>query len=467
MMTFMLFLGMFIFIGISSARLSKVTTEDYLIASRDIHPFLGSLSAAATNTSGYMFIGLIGFTYKFGISSIWVTIGWISGDYFLWRIMYRRMREETERAGARTVSHFLGSSPEGVNRIVSAVAGAITLVFLSTYASAQLTAGGKALHVLFDWNYATGSVIGAMIILAYCFAGGIRASIWTDAAQATVMIISMSLLLVAAGLTVGGPLQLLDKLGEVDPSLVKLFPENLAFGIPLYVLGWVAAGIGVAGEPDMQIRIMAIRSVDEITTARRSYFGWYIPFSIAAVGVGLYSRLLLPEVSTFDPELALPALSMELLPEVFVGLMLAGLFAATMSTADSQVLSSGAALTQDIYPRLGDSRRKTKAGTIVIVAYALGVALFGGRDTSVFELVTIAWSGLGASLGPMMILRSFRKYPGTVTSVIMMLGGMTTVLLWRYVFEFTSHVYEILPGIVVSFSIYLLSLGIKKLVKKG
>ena len=462
--TFLMFLFMFILIGVSSTLKSRKTKEDYLIASRDIHPWLGAISAAATNTSGYMFIGLIGFTYKFGISSIWVTVGWITGDYFLWRFMYKRMREETEKVNANTVSSFIGYCQKtGVDPVIKAAAGVITLLFLATYASAQLTAGGKALHVLFDWNYSTGAIIGASIVLIYCFSGGIRASIWTDAAQATVMIISMTILLIISAIHVGSPVSLFSQLGAIDPRLVTLFPERLQFGVAMYVLGWFAAGIGVAGEPDMQIRIMSISSPEVMKTGRRTYFGWYIPFSIASVLVGLYSRVLLPDVKTFDPELALPTLSMKMLPEAFVGLILAGLFAATMSTADSQVLSSGAALTQDIFPKFGKTRKNTKFGTLFIISFALGFAIFAQDRQNVFEIVTIAWSGLGASLGPLMILRSFGKEIGRKTALIMMISGVLMVLLWRYYFKLFGSLYEILPGLAVAFSIYGVSLLIKRM----
>ncbi len=466
--TFLFFLSMFILIGVASTLKSRKTKEDYLVASRSVHPWLGAVSAAATNTSGYMFIGLIGFTYTFGISSIWLTVGWITGDYFHSRLMYRRMREETEKVGAHTVSSFLGySKKHGVDRVIKGMAGVITLVFLATYASAQFTAGGKALHVLFDWNYSTGSIIGASIVLIYCFSGGLRASIWTDAAQATVMIVSMTVLLAISAVHVGGPVSLFRQLAEIDPVLVNLFPDRLAFGVGLYVLGWFAAGIGVAGEPDMAIRIMSISSPRHIRTGRRAYFGWYIPFSVASVLVGLYSRVLLPDVKTFDPELALPTLSMQMLPEIFVGLILAGLFAATMSTADSQVLSSGAALTQDIFPGLGRTRRNTKIGTLAIVSFSLAFAIYGQGRQNVFEIVTIAWSGLGASLGPLMILRSFGKEIGRKTAVAMMIAGVSVVLAWRYQLKLFGSVYEILPGLVTAFSIYFLSRLFRKREETG
>jgi sodium/proline symporter len=454
--TFLICLAGFIAIGVASVVRSQTTTEDYLIASRNINPWLASLSTAATNTSGYMFIGLIGFTYSFGISSIWVTVGWITGDYIIWRVLYKRLRLESEKSGTGTVPSYIAEKDGKISRIIAVSTGIITLLLLAAYASAQLTAGGKALHVLFKWHYSTGAIIGACIVLAYCLAGGIRASIWTDVAQAIVMIVSMAFLLVSAMYAIGSPFKLIGLLEKIDPKLVELFPGNLKFGIPLYVAGWFMAGIGVSGQPHMVIRIMSMDSANNMNKARRAYFLWYIPFSLFSVLVGLYSRVVLTNVKTFDPELALPQLSLKLMPAVFVGLILAGLFAATMSTADSQVLSSGAALTQDIFPQAGNSRWKTKIGTLFIVSLALVIALFEKDNNNVFAAVTIAWSALGAGVGPLVIIRTFKQKLVPSIAVVMLICSVSTVLLWRYVFKFSSHIYEILPGFIVSIIIYLI-----------
>lgn len=452
--TFLLFLSLFVIIGVLSVIKSKNSTSDYLVANRNIPPWLASLSAAATNTSGYMFIGLIGYTYKFGISSIWVTVGWITGDFIIWKLIYKKLRRESSHSSINTIPGFIGQTKNGKNKLVIFIAGLITLLFLGTYASAQLVAGGKALHVLFNWDYKTGSIIGAIIVFLYCFAGGIRASIWTDAAQALVMIISMAFLLGSAIIVVGNPVTLLHKLKEINPMLVHLFPKETLLGIPPYLLGWFAAGIGVAGQPHMLIRIFSIDSEKNIPKAMRTYFSWYIPFSIAAVGVGLYARVLLDNPATFDAELALPVLSMQLMPKVFVGMILAGLFAATMSTADSQILSSGAALTQDMFPQFGKTRLRTKMGTLFIVSMALLIAITGRENKSVFQIVIMAWSALGAIFGPLIILRSLRQFIPPFLSILMMALSLITVLLWRFLFKLNGAVYEILPGLLVSFAVY-------------
>lgn len=459
--TFLVFLFSFIIIGISSALKSRKTTEDYLIASRSVHPWLTSLSSAATNNSGYMFIGLIGFTYMFGLSSIWVQTGWIIGDYVAWKWFYKNIRRKSEEADVHTFPSFLGyKKDKGFNRIVIFVAGIITLVFLSTYAAAQLNAGGKALHVLFEWDYSTGAIIGAVIVVLYCVAGGIRASIWTDAAQAIIMLLSMSLLLAICFIEIGDPIDLYYQLQAIDPKLTNLIPDNLAFGISLHILGWVIAGFGAIGQPHIQIRTMSISSAEEIDRARVIYIGWFTLFSIATVLVGLYSRVILPDIEAFDPELALPALSLKLLPSIFVGLILAGLFSATMSTADSLVLSASAALTQDINPNWEVSRVVTKIGTVTITALVLLFALFA--PSSVFELVLINWSVLGSAFGPIVVLRGFGKKINGVVALFMMLISIATVLVWRYALELTNDVYEILPGFIAGFTVYLIGMLIVK-----
>ncbi len=226
----------------------------------------------------------------------------------------------------------------------------------------------------------------------------------------------------------------------------------------------------MTGQPHMQIRTMSISDSSKMSQARKSYFGWYVPFSAAAVGVGLYSRVLLPDISKihelmvswdiaasrlpaqFDSELALPVLAMKLLPDIFIGIILAGLFAATMSTADSLILSSGAALTQDMAPRLNESRIITKLGTMVITVSALLFSLFA--QESVFALVTITWSALGAGFGPLMIIRALNRPVGRWTAITMMFTGIGVVLLWRYGLKLTNSVYEILPGMLSGFAIY-------------
>ncbi|MCB9732584.1 MAG: sodium/proline symporter [Deltaproteobacteria bacterium] len=452
--TFVASLLVFVVIGALSMRKSQGTTEDYLVAGRDVPAWLTALSSAATNNSGFMFIGLIGFAYRFGVQAVWLQIGWIVGDVVLWAAVHRRVRERSGEVGASSVPTLIAGG-----RAVAVVAGVLTFAFLGSYAGAQLQAGSAALHSLFGWDMAVGAVLGAVIVVTYCFSGGLRASIWTDAAQALVMLVAMACLLVVALVATGGPAGLVDALAQQDPALVQWVPDDLAFGFGLYLLGFVFGGLGAVGQPHILIRSMAIESPEAITRARRVYFAWYVPFSAAVVLVGLASRVLLPDLTAgVSPdhvakaaELALPKLSLALLPDALVGVMLAGLFAATMSTADSQILACSAAVTQDIAPRFRERTWVAKVATLAVAVIALLVALFGGRG--VFELVLMSWSALGAALGPLVVLRAFGVVVAGPVALAMMAAGLVTVIAWLSA-GLSGAIFELLPGMAAPFLVF-------------
>jgi len=451
--SFFFFLLCFLGVGIYASTRKKDTTDDYLVASRGVNPWLIALSAVSTNNSGFMFVGLIGSTYSEGFSSMWLMAGWVLGDYLGWLSgVPQRLRARSEALGALTIPSFLGNGLTK-GRMVTLTGGVITLVFLGIYAAAQLTAGSKALHVLFGWDHSVGAILGAVIVMVYCFAGGIRASIWTDAVQSVVMIVAMVLLFVVAVVHCGGLGGMLSILEGIDPNLVAIFPENLPWGLGLFLMGWIAAGLGVVGQPHIMVRAMALDDPENAALTRRIYITWYVLFAIAAVGVGLASRAVLSGGPGFDAELAMPMLAQELMPSVLVGFILAGLFAATMSTADSQLLCCSAALTQDIFPQYSKNYRVVKLATVAITLGMLGVALIGG---SVFVLVILAWSCLASGLGPLLVVRAFGKdVPGPV-GVGMMLSGVAAVLLWRYGLELSGALYDCLPGMLTGFAVYFL-----------
>ncbi|MCP4599913.1 MAG: sodium/proline symporter [Proteobacteria bacterium] len=459
--SFAVFLLGFMLIGALSARWSKKTSEDYLVASRSVNPWLAALSAVASNNSGYMFIGLIGFTYREGIGAIWLQIGWILGDAISWSWVHRRVRSRSEAIGATSVAGLLATDDSGkVSRPISVAAGVLTLLFLGAYAAAQLMAGSTTLHTLFEWPMWTGSVIGVIIVTVYCLAGGIRASIWTDVAQSIVMFGAMFLLLGTCMAEVGGPAALLTSLETIDPALADPMPKDLAGGLGLYVIGFIFGGAATVAQPHIIVRFIAIDSVDSIGRARAIYFGWFILFSVAVITVGLYARVLLPDLGTgltgealsAATESALPTLSMSLLPAVLVGVILAGLFAATMSTADSQLLSCSAAITQDIHPAWSKSVPAAKFATLGVGGLALAIAL--SATEGVFALVMIAWSTLGATLGPVLLVRLAGRPLSSRLGIAMMASGLATVIAWKFT-PWADAVFELLPGIIVSVLVYV------------
>lgn len=439
-------------LGAASSRASTGTREDYLLAGRGVPAWLAALSAVATNSSGYMFIGQIGLTYAIGLRSLWLAVGWVLGDALVWALLYRRVREVSEARGALSVPSMLGEPGDG-RRLVTRAAAVLVLVFLGLYAAAQLQAGSKALTAVFGWHPAAGALLGAAIVLWYSYSGGIRASIWTDAAQAFVMLGAMAALLVWALSALGGFAGLFERLRAIDPALVDPFGSSDApWGFMPWALGWLGGGIGVVGQPTIVVRAMTLRTARDVPRAGAVYFSWYAPFYAATICLGLCTRALLPELG--DPELAMPTLAVRLLPEALVGLMLAGIFAATMSTADSQILSCSAALTEDLAPRLGARAGAHKLATAAVTALALGIALL--PTDGVLVLVLYAWSALGVTLGPLVCVRALGGPLPPPAALAMMAAGLGAMWLWRAL-GLAPAMYEIVPGLAAAGLTYALT----------
>lgn len=456
--SFLGFLTIFVAIGISSVFLSRGTKKDYYLASSDIAPSLVGLSAVATNNSGYMFIGVIGYTYATGLAAVWLMVAWILGDFIASSFIHSRLRQATqdtaEASYAGVLSNWFGQNDKTLQRLIAI----ISLLFLLAYAGAQLVAGSKALQVLLDWPHYAGALLGAVMVTLYCFAGGIRASIWTDAAQSVVMIIAMSLMLVVATMSLGGLDGAVAQMRDVD-GFLNLFPDDLIVpgiaGGVMFALGWMFAGFSVIGQPHVMVRFMALNKSGRMRRARVWYYLWFIAFYCMATGVGMLSRVYLGDSATFDAELALPAMAVELLPPVLVGMVLAGIFAATMSTADSLVLNCSAAVTHDLLPHEIENTLILKLTTVVIVFVALLWALTSSE--SVFSLVIFAWSGLASAFAPLLIVLCLGYKPSQRLSIIAMLIGLAVALSWRFA-GWHNAVYEGLPGIMSGLLVLVLAL---------
>lgn len=379
--------------------------------------------------------------------------------------MHRRVRAQSEEIGANSVPSLLATDHLGrISRPIAVVTGILTFFFLGGYAAAQLKAGSATLNALFGWPLWAGSVIGVVVVAVYCMSGGIRASIWTDSVQSVVMIGSMTLLLGYCWMQVGGPTPLFAQLAAIDPKLVEWMPRGLQVGIFLYVLGFLFAGLGTVGQPHILVRFMAIDAVESIKKARTIYFVWYTLFSIAALAVGLYARVIMPDLTqgladaaaVAASERALPELAVSLLPSAFIGLMLAGIFSATMSTADSQILSCSAAVTQDIFPRWENSYTASKVATLSVAGLALLIALTA--SSGVFALVLVAWSALASTVGPILIIRLARKPLPTPLAMLMIAVGLSTVYLWGES-SLSNDIFKGMPGMLAPLVVYFV--GIK------
>jgi SSS family transporter len=452
---FIIFIVIMLSIGIYSHHFSKDTSSDYLLASRKVPPWQTAFSAIATQNSGFMYIGLIGYTWVEGVSGIWLIVGIELGCALSAYYLPKQIHQLTTDENALSFNGLLSSYNKKTFTKVKFLVAIITVLFLSLYAAAQLSAGGKTLHVLLFWDYNVGIIIGYLVVLAYCFSGGIRASIWTDSMQLMVMIVSMMVIVVAGMESIGGVFVFWDYLNKISPEYASFFPSAMGgtLSIMLFIFGWFGGGLGVNGQPHIIVRYMAF----ERKSDWKKVFAFFVPTELLFVSLALVSALVarvyfaefLPLAETLiDPEVALPRLAMEILPPAMVGLVLAGIFSAIISTADSQLLSSSAAIGVDLIKPPKDPKRafwQNKISTIFISTLVLIIAL--NANSSVFSLVMIAWSSMAAAFAPLLIFRLLTKYKiSEYQALLTIIMGLGITMIWHFMGG--SVVYHSLIGIV-------------------
>jgi sodium/proline symporter len=460
LISFLVFFILFTGVGLASSLFRKNTVEDYFLAGRAMPAWLVALSYGATISSGATFIGFAGLAYTSGLSAIYAIIGLTIGDHLGWIIAGNKVRQKGIETGAHTYPSLVGKLSGVDHKIVTTIMAMLTVVFLGTYCSAQIVAGAKIGQSLFDWDYTVFVFTGAAVLLAYCWAGGIRASIWTDAVQAIIIMISLIVLIVVALAEVGGFVSLYEQLRAIDPALVD--PFQMKF-LPIFV-GWLAFGVGVLGQPQLMVRHMVARSDECLYKARKIYLAWRWSVLFMATLVGFIARIMIPEAQGFDAELSIPALWEQLLPPVLVGLLIAGLFSATMSTADSLLLAASSALTQHVFPQLRNSYVFARAGTVIVLGLVVAIALLAGKN--VLALVVLAWGGMASAVAPLVVVLLLGARPSQRLSVMMMVAGFGVTVAWRHGLGLHAQLMDLVPGMLTGFAIFTLSYLLEKYVDR-
>ncbi|ORU91207.1 MAG: hypothetical protein A6F72_01525 [Cycloclasticus sp. symbiont of Poecilosclerida sp. N] len=456
--SFLAFLAIILFVGLYSKRFSKQTTDDYLIASGNIPVWQTVLSALASAYSGFMYIGLIGYTYTQGVSGIWLMVFWIFGEFCVFIYLPKKVSQVSQRRNLNSYNALLANYWGQNHTLVKKSAAIITLIFLSIYAAAQFNAAGKALQSTLLWSPIIGSVFTYFVVLAYSYVGGIRASIWTDNIQFVIMVVSIAILVWLSLDAIGGWSMFVDKLHNNPVAYTQWFPESMGslFFIILFLLGWVGGGFGIAGQPHIVVRFMAMKKTRKY---KQILFGYYA-LAVIFTGLCLLSALLAKVyfagtlAADFDTETTLPTLATAVLPAMLVGLMLSAILSAIISTADSQILSCSAALGTDLLkPKATDkeSLRQNKFSTALVATFALLIALYGGE--SVFTLVILAWSGLASAFMPLLVIQLMGHKPSQTLSITIMLSGLLAAIIWRMT-GLNSLTYEAIIGIAVGFIVF-------------
>jgi len=434
--------------------------SDYVLGGRGLNAWVTSLSAQASDMSGWLLLGLPGYAYLAGLEAGWIAFGLMIGTYLNWKFIARRLRKYTQIAGnSITLPVFFENrfrDRSGILRVLSAV---FIIIFFLLYTSSGFVAGAKLFNTVFNIPYIFALSIGVFVIIGYTFLGGFMAVSWTDFFQGMLMFFAIIIIPILGVSALGGFGQAVAKTKAINPELLNIFTstggERLKF-IP--VLSLFAWGFGYFGQPHILARFMAISSSDKIKKARKIAMGWVTISLSAAVAVGIAGRALLvktPLSGTAESETVFMILVSQLTTPLIGGILLAAILAAVMSTADSQLLVTSSAITEDLYRTVlkrkpGDKELVWVSRISVILVAAIAFVIALNPESSVLELVAYAWAGFGATFGPVVILSLFWKRMTTSGAIAGIFTGGITVLIWKNLSGGIFELYEIVPGFFLS-----------------
>ena len=458
---FILYLFFLIFVGIWTFKLNK-TQEDYLLAGRRLGPWVTAFSERASGESAWLILALPGAAIAVGLGQVWTVIGITVGIIASWFLIAEKLRIETEKYHALTIPEYLHRRYEDNSNIIRLFSALIIAFFFAFYVSAQFHASGKVLKTLFDIDAVTGISIGAAVIILYTLMGGFFAVAWTDLLQGILMIGTLIILPIAGFIELqSSQVTIVQSLAQAGPTHSSFTMGKDGFAGLAVILGGLSWGLGYVGQPHLLIRFMAIKNPSDIKKARTIAILWALPGITGAFLIGLVALSYFgPEYFThIDVEQAMPLLAQDLLPAIVAGLFISGAVAAMMSTADSQLLVSTSAVTEDfIHQYLGIEMSNKKwvtlsRITIVILgllAYAIAI-MSEIQGKNIFGVVSYAWSGLGSAFGPALVLTLWWKKTTRNGIIAGLLTGFFTTVIWANVDVLQSAVTERLVSFVLAF----------------
>ena len=462
---FIVYLCFLLLVGFFTYGFSK-TQEDYFLAGRKLGPWVTAFSERASGESAWLLLALPGAAITIGLGEIWSVIGIIVGITASWYLIAEKLRVETEKYDSLTIPEFLHRKYKDDSNIIRLFSALIIAFFFLFYVSAQFHASGKVLNSLFDLSPTTGITIGAVVIIIYTLMGGFFAVAWTDLIQGILMIGTLVILPIAGYFELrNADISIMD--GLKNAHLIfgnynsNVFSGKEGMAALVLSLGGLSWGLGYLGQPHIVIRYMAIRSSSEVSIARKIAICWAIPGITGAFFVGIVALLYFgPEYfQTQDPEQAMPILASNLLHPIIAGLFISGAVAAMMSTADSQLLVSTSAITEDFihqYLKKDISEKIlvliSRAMIVFLGTIAYGIALYSeisGRN--IFSVVSYAWSGLGSAFGPVLVMTLWWRKTTRQGVIMGLLTGFLVTIVWANIPYLRTMMTERLSSFILAF----------------
>jgi len=443
---FIILMGIGIF---ASRRITDI--RDYYVGGKKLGYWIAALSARATGESGWLLIGVTGMGAMMGVSAYWIVVGEVLGVYLSWQFLAKKFKIATDKYDSITVPDYLVSrfgSTSNTLRIISATALSL---FVVIYVSAQIDTTGKTFESFLNINYYTGILIGFGIVLMYISTGGFLAVAWSDFFQGILMFIGLVILPIVTIFYIPDLSAFCKGLSAIDPGLTDIWGSG-GFNLLnlVSVIGLISIGIGFLGSPQVYVRFMSIKNENEIKKGKWVAVWYTLITDTAAVTIGLLGRYLLTSVGQ-DPVLAighagedvLASLLDMVMPNVIIGVYIAAVLSAIMSTVDSLLVVASSAVTRDFYQQIFHPEIKndaltslSKKVTVVIAILALSIALLVSvlsPDRTVFWFVIFGWSGIAATFVPVIILSLLWDGFTEKGAIASMIVGFLSVSIFKFI----------------------------------
>lgn len=475
LLTIILYLGLMVTVGIVYSRKNE-NVGDFYLGGRKLGPIVTAMSAEASDMSSWLLMGLPGVAYLSGAAEAgWTAIGLAVGTYFNWLIVAKRLRVYSVKCNnSITIPDFFSNRYRDGKHIIMGVSALIILIFFIPYTASGFAACGKLFNSLFGIDYHAAMIIAAIVIIAYTSIGGFLAASTTDLMQSIVMTIALIILVLFGVHTAGG----FDAVAENAKSMKGYFSlmsshdpttgKSAGYGI-VSIASTIAWGLGYFGMPHILLRFMAVKDKKKIKTSRRIASVWVVISMAIAIFIGFIGNAITAsgkidnlqgssEAETVVIKIAMLMSENSIIAALFAGLIFAGILACTMSTSDSQLLAASSSMSENIIGGLFKIKLKPKMSMLLARGVLLGIALISviiawNPNSSVFEIVSFAWAGFGATFGPVMLAALFWRRSNKWGIMSGMLAGGVMVFAWKFGISKLGGVfaiYELLPAFIAA-----------------
>ena len=475
LITIICYLIMMIIVGAVFSNKNK-SSDDFYLGGRHLGPLVTAMSAEASDMSSWLLMGLPGLALITGLAEAsWTAIGLAIGTYLNWLFVAKRLRIYTKQLNAVTVPDFFAKRFGDKANIITLISAIFIVVFFVPYTASGFVGCGKLFSSIFGIDYMVAMLICAAVIILYCTLGGFLAASTTDFIQSIIMSIALIVVL-GFSFKVAGFNTIIDNVKSIDGYLDIFKGCDVTSGTvgsygALPIASTLAWGLGYFGMPHIILRFMAIEDENKLHISRRVGSIWVVISMSVAIFIGVCGYTLMkngivPSYATnADAErvivdIAQKISSYGILPAVVGGVILAGILASAMSTADSQLLAASSSVTQNIvqeffHVKLSEKASIMLARVMVLVISVIAVFLATDPDSSVFRIVSFAWAGFGATFGPAVLFSLFWKRANKWGILTGMLGGGILIFVWKFVIRVSFagtwlDIYELLPAFILN-----------------